>query len=420
MSKKIFPSGSSIAIIGAGVVGVANAYALAQKGYQVTVYDVEAPGEAGPSRGNAGHIGASDIYPLSSPGIHWKALKMLCNPEGPLKIPISSAIAHVPWFWRFWRTSQAQQFKTATQALHYLGSRTISDTQTMLDSAGMTDKLSHNGCAFIYDNNESFMASKPSWADRLSYGYDSEEMNADRISREIPVINKTFRHAVLSKQWSMVNEPLEVVRGLAKAAESNHAIFMQARVNNISEQASFVSLETDKGTLKHEAVIIAAGINSTSFAKKLNDFLPMVAERGYNLTVPNSGIELNLPLAFVDRGVVATQLTSGLRIGGWAEYTHPNRPANKSYFKSMARIGKQLFPDLTLDNANFWMGNRPSMPDSVPVISASAQSNKVFYNCGHGHYGLTHAATSAHIICNLLSAQDTSTEYKAYSINRFK
>jgi D-amino-acid dehydrogenase len=217
----------------------------------------------------------------------------------------------------------------------------------------------------------------------------------------------------------MVREPLAVVRGLAKTAESNGVIFNQLRVNRLSESQNIVRLETDKGTHQHDAVVVAAGVNSAGFARSCGDFLPMAAERGYNLTVPAPSIELNLPLVFADRGIVATQLTSGLRIGGWAEYAHPNRPANQNYFKSMARISKELFPGLKLDHANFWMGNRPSLPDSVPVISRSASANKVFYNCGHGHYGLTHAATSACILTELISGSSEDPKYKPYAITRF-
>jgi len=82
MTDTTLPSGASVAIIGAGIVGVASACALARRGYEVVVYDLAPPGEAGSSRANAGHVAASDIHPLSTPGIHWKALKMLINPDG--------------------------------------------------------------------------------------------------------------------------------------------------------------------------------------------------------------------------------------------------------------------------------------------------------------------------------------------------
>ena len=419
MSDQALPSGASIAVIGAGIVGVASAYELARQGYEVVVYDPAPAGEAGPSRANAGHVAASDIYPLSTPGIHWKAMKMLLNRDGPLKIPLRDAVAQIPWFWRFWRTSQGKRFEAATSALSYLCSRTLTDTGVMLDAAGMSDMLLHNGCAFLYDTDKSFKASRPAWAGKNARGFDSEEIDARWIAGNIPVVADRFGHGVLSHQWSMVREPLAVVRGLAKSAESNGVIFHRTRVNSLSQRQNMVKLETDKGRRQHDAVVVAAGVNSVGFARSCGDFLPMAAERGYNLTVPAPGIKLDLALVFADRGIVATHLESGLRIGGWAEYAHPNRPANQNYFNSMARISKELFPGLKLDHANFWMGNRPSLPDSVPVISRSASTNKVFYNCGHGHYGLTHAATSACILTDLVSDSSEDQKYRPYAITRF-
>jgi len=145
----------------------------------------------------------------------------------------------------------------------------------------------------------------------------------------------------------------------------------------------------------------------------------MTAERGYNITIPSSNIDIDIPIVFADRGIVATNLTSGLRIGGWAEYAHVNRPENPYYFKSIARISQELFPGLNIDNANYWMGSRPSTPDSVPVVSKSSKMDRVFYNCGHGHYGLTHAATSAKLLCSLLEGEQKLSEIKALSIDRF-
>jgi D-amino-acid dehydrogenase len=419
MTDTPISSAASIAVIGAGIVGVASACELARRGYEVTVYDPEPPGEAGPSRANAGHVAASDIYPLSAPGIHWKALKMLLNRDGPLKIPVRDAVAHIPWFWRFWHTSRSERFEAATNALRYLCSRTLTDTGAMLEAAGMSDMILQSGCAFLYDTDKSFNASHKGWAGKAAAGFGSETMDASRIARDIPAIADQFRHGVLSHQWSMVREPLDVVRGLASAAESKGVLFSRTRVDSLVANLNSVKLETDQGMRQHDAVVIAAGLGSVTFARSCGDFLPIAAERGYNLTAPEPGIELDLSLVFADRGIVATQLTSGLRIGGWAEYAHPDRPANQNYFKSIARISKELFPGLKLDHANFWMGSRPSLPDSVPVISRSASANRVYYNCGHGHYGLTHSATSASILADLIGDSSKGEKYRSYAITRF-
>ena len=112
-------------------------------------------------------------------------------------------------------------------------------------------------------------------------------------------------------------------------------------------------------------------------------------------------------------------MRSGLRIGGWAEYANPRRPAKQEYFESITRISQELFPSLSVKGANFWMGSRPSMLDSLPVISKSRKMNRVFYNCGHGHYGLTHAATSAKLVCDLLTDDQNLSVSSLFSINRF-
>jgi len=411
--------GSSVAIIGAVVVGTASACVLNRKGYEVTVFDPYYPGEGGSSKANAGHIGASDIFPLSTPGIHWKALKMLMDSDAPLKVPLKDFWPQIPWFWQFLLTSNENRFKKATDALSYLCYNSIRDTKELLEYSNIAQKLEQNGCAFIYDTKLSFNKSIKSWDERNSRGFSSEVLNSKKIAQITPTINEKFKYAYLSHHWAKVSEPKDIVQGLAESAKMNGVYFRQERVNSVSEKLNSISINTEKGNSQYDAVVIAAGINSVSIAKSLGDFLPITAERGYNLTIPLSNIDIDIPIVFADRGIVATSLESGLRIGGWAEYAHPSRSANPHYFNSIARISQDLFPGLNIKNANYWMGSRPSTPDSVPVVSRSLKIDRVFYNSGHGHYGLTHAATSANLLCNLMEGEQNLTEIEALSIDRF-
>ena len=147
--------------------------------------------------------------------------------------------------------------------------------------------------------------------------------------------------------------------------------------------------------------------------------MPLEAERGYNLTYPEHASSIARPMVFADRGVVATSLTSGLRIGGWAELGGLRRPASGAYFRRIRRIAATLLPCLENAAGMEWMGHRPSLPDSVPVLSRSRLHERVFYATGHGHYGLTHAAKSARIIADLVSGEAGDSDYAAYSIARF-
>ena len=419
MLSSNIPLGSSVAIIGAGIVGISSACVLNQKGYHVSIYDPFNPGIGGASKANAGHIGASDIFPLSVPGIHFKALKMLMDSDAPLKVPFKDFWSQIPWFWKFLLTSHGSRFQKATDAISFLGKNSLKDTKTLLESYDLGEMVDYGGCAFIYDTKKSFNSSKKSWDERSKRGFSSESLNEESIAKITPTINNKFKHAFLSHEWGKVTEPFDIVESLFSAAQKSGVVFYKNKVNGISESLNSVLIEVENGSFKYDAVIIAAGIDSISFAKSLGDFLPMTAERGYNLTIPYPNIQIDIPIVFADRGIVATSLRSGLRIGGWAEYANSRRPANQAYFNSIARISQELFPNLSVEGANFWMGSRPSMPDSLPVISKSRKMNRVFYNCGHGHYGLTHAATSARLVCDLLADDQNLSVSSLFSINRF-
>jgi len=419
MLSSNIPLGSSVAIIGAGIVGISSACVLNQKGYHVSIYDPFNPGIGGASKANAGHIGASDIFPLSVPGIHFKALKMLMDSDAPLKVPFKDFWYQIPWFWKFLLTSHGDRFQKATDAISFLGKNSLKDTKMLLDAYDLGEMVDYGGCAFIYDSKKSFNLSKKSWDERSKRGFSSESLNEESIAKITPTINNKFKHAFLSHQWGKVTEPFDLVDSLAYAAQKSGVVFYKNQVNGISESLNSVLIDAENGSFKYDAVIIAAGIDSISFAKSLGDFLPMTAERGYNLTIPSPNIQIDIPIVFADRGIVATSLRSGLRIGGWAEYANSRRPANQAYFNSIARISQELFPNLSVEGANFWMGSRPSMPDSLPVISKSRKMNRVFYNCGHGHYGLTHAATSARLVCDLLADDQNLSVSSLFSINRF-
>jgi D-amino-acid dehydrogenase len=283
----------------------------------------------------------------------------------------------------------------------------------------MADKVTLKSCAFLYDTEASFNASQASWAEKTTIGIDSDPMTEAQIRSQIPLVSDDFKLGVLSHNWAIVSDPLEVVQSLSEASKVNGVEFKSTRIENLHELKDSVQLQTTAGWFNHDGVIIAAGVHSKKIAHKCGDFLPVTAERGYNITLPTPEKILQRPLVFADRGIVATQLSSGLRIGGWAEYAPSHRPANQAYFKSIARISAELFPATNFENAKFWMGSRPSMPDSVPVISKSAKSKRIFYNCGHGHYGLSFAASSARILGDLISGENFDNAYHYYSIQRY-
>jgi D-amino-acid dehydrogenase len=418
--EQVFNKGASIAVIGAGIIGVSSAFELSRLGFKVWVFDPLPPGTGGPSRCNAGHIAGSDIHPLSTPGIALRALKMLFLRDSPLRVPGMEKIRVAPWLLQFIATVHGQRFRNASTAITHLSRLAIPEMEQMLSEAGIADKLLKNPGGFIYDSDQSFGASQANWQKKLEAGFQSHPLHRSDIARLLPDINPNFTHAMVSHNWIQVSDPLEIVTGVAKAARDRGVIIQSEAVTKLIAKENNVTLVTETGPRIFDAVVVAAGVHSRPFAATLGENLPLVAERGYNLTFPDPGFELKMPLVLANRGIVVTQVSKGLRFGGWAEFAaSPGRPEDKRIYKALTRISLEIFPRLNQAGAIPWMGNRPSLPDSVPVISRSQINRRVFYNCGHGHYGLSFSAASAKILSRLIKQDHLSPKEEAYSIARF-
>ena len=219
------------------------------------IRDSSNPGIGGASKANAGHIGASDIFPLSVPGIHFKALKMLMDSDAPLKVPFKDFWSQIPWFWKFLLTSHGSRFQKATDAISFLGKNSLKDTKTLLDSYDLGEMVDYGGCAFIYDTKKSFNSSKKSWDERSKRGFSSESLNEESIAKITPTINEKFKYAYLSHHWAKVSEPKDIVLGLADSAKMNGVYFREERVNSVSEKINSISVSNvSTGTTAHVSV----------------------------------------------------------------------------------------------------------------------------------------------------------------------
>jgi D-amino-acid dehydrogenase len=143
------------------------------------------------------------------------------------------------------------------------------------------------------------------------------------------------------------------------------------------------------------------------------------SERGYNSTLPDPGITLHRQLIFAERKFVATPLSCGLRIGGAAEFGGLNAPANFKRSRALVELAHRYLPELRIEGGTNWAGHRPTTPDSLPVIGMSKGHPKVCYAFGHGHLGLTQAATTGRLITDLIVGRRPAIDLSPYDIGRF-
>jgi D-amino-acid dehydrogenase len=409
---------SRIAVVGAGIIGSSAAFALADRGFNVTLFDRDEPGRTGPSFGNAGHVCGQGIFPLASPGIALQGIGMLTRREGALKIPRPYARQIAPWLWQFWRSSYGTAQERGIAALTMLARDTLNETEALWKRAGFAQLLTRKPALYLYDTEASFQLDQPIWRHRISAGFASTPVEAGEIRKLEPNLAPIFPRGVLSHDYGHVTDPFEVVTAMFHATQQRGVGYERIKVDAIRGSNGGASILAGGTEREFSAVLVTAGAWSKPLAQSLGENLPVEAERGYNLTFGDKRTEISHPLLLADRGLAVTPLAIGLRFGGWTELGGTSLPPNPSHWKTIRDIAGTVLPALGDASAREWMGHRPSVPDSVPVISRSTRSPRVFYAVGHGHYGLSNSAKTARYITEII-AEGADRMYTPFSITRF-
>ncbi|WP_102959725.1 NAD(P)/FAD-dependent oxidoreductase [Mangrovicella endophytica] len=410
---------ADVAIIGAGIVGIATAHALLDDGRRVVLIE---RGEIarGASFGNAGALAFSDVLPLASPGIMRKAPRWLLDPLGPLSVPPAYALGIAPWLYRFWRASSAVAAQHSMAAQVALMRLARSETHRLIAATGLQHMLLSDGELELYESAAELEASLPNWDARAKEGIEFRHVAGEEIAALQPGLSPRFTHATFVPGWQSVSDPYEYACALADKARQRGAEVSQGEVAAIEPIEGGVSLRLASGsTVRARQAVVACGAWSKALAAQLGDPVPLDTERGYNTTLPPGSFDLKRQLTFGGHGFVVTRLSSGIRVGGAVELGGLKLKPNFRRSEAMLAKAKAFLPDLKTEGGRQWMGFRPSMPDSLPVIGPASATRDVVYAFGHGHLGLTQSAATGRLVADLLAGRPPAIDLGAFSPTRF-
>lgn len=409
-----------VVVVGAGIVGLAVGYHLIEAGAQVTLIDRDPEGDKA-SYGNAASIAVTEVLPAAAQGTLWRAFGWMVDPLGPVAIRPAHAHKMIPWLVRFMKADTPLAGEQIAQALAALNLRVYDDLLPMLKASGLADELHRQGALSIYETERGYRLDAEGWARKRTHGIECQPLTGAEAREWEPALGPRVQRAVFTPQWSHVNDPRLLVERFREWLLSRGVVIQRGEVLNVaSGAAQQLTLELNGGRIKADRVVIAAGVWSGILAGRLGDRVLLESERGYNMTIADPGVALKHPLLFAERKFVATPLSCGLRIGGAAEFGGLNAPANFNRSRTLAKLACRYLPDLRVEQGTSWAGHRPSTPDSLPVIGRSPHHSSVFYAFGHGHLGLTQAATTGRLIRDLLYSRHTPIDMTPYAIARFR
>lgn len=409
-----------IAVVGAGIIGVACALRLARQGLRVVVIDHQEPGH-GASFGNAGHLATEQVLPIADVSILKRLPAMLMDPMGPLRLDWKYLPRALPWFTRLLLNLRPEPFQKTVAGLRALNESSLDAWQRLLSDIQRTDLLKVDGSLLVFEKSESRQLLEALQTRLNQQQVPVDYWQAGAIRETAPQLSEQIQGGLFFPRTGHFLDPYRVVCALVEAARSSGVSFLQQQVQGGYVQENGVLLVTGNGGVTARRVLLACGAHSAKLTAALTGKqVPLDTERGYHLMLPHEHGRLPFPVTSLERKFIMTPMREGLRLAGTVEFAGLERPANMARAWQLQRLSQGLFRhDLKADGATPWMGFRPSLPDSLPVIDQVC-AGKVLLAFGHQHLGLTQAAVTAEMIGQMVSgAAGELPNADAYRLARF-
>ncbi len=410
---------ADVLVIGAGVIGLACAFRLAQEGYAVQLIDRDQPG-MGASFGNAGHIATEQIYPLASPQTVRNALRLLREKDGALKIQPSYLLAILPWLARFVWAARPSAFARGVAALSALQSSAATELASLLNDAGASHLLHMSGHLVLIERAESLAIARAEIEGHTQHDVSANWLTPQQVLSIAPDIAAPIQGAYHYRGTGHVDDPFAVCSALFAAVIRAGGSAARGGIQQIEHNsAGFVASTDDGRRFAAKRVLLAAGAWSAPLAKQMGYDVPLDTERGYHITVPGTTPRFQIPIASFERKVIMTPMSCGLRMTGTVEFGGLDLPSDARRFDILTRHMQALLPNVAVGNATTWMGFRPSLPDHLPVIGRAPDGRELYFAFGHQHLGLTLAGVTARLVAELMGGRPPKMALGAFAVDRF-
>jgi len=415
-------SGSSkptVAVIGAGIVGICCAAYLQREGYTVEVFDPELPGTQC-SYGNAGGICPGSCVPIAMPGMLAKVPGWLLDPEGPLYIRLAYLPLAMPWVMRLLLSSRKERVEQISTAMRNLHRLTFECYEPLLKDAGCSHLVSQRGQLFVFQKPRAITLDDYGLSLRHERGVKVEILNRDELRQLEPSLAPIFNTGVYLPEQGQCSNPGKLVEMIAALVARSGGVFTRSKVSGFEFSDSAVSaLLTDQGRRPVERVVVAAGAWSGELTARLGCRVPLETERGYHVMVDGQDAGLRIQTIWSECKFVASPMEEGMRFAGTVELAGLSAPPAMQRADLLLKQGLEMFPQLEPRQTRRWMGHRPGLPDTIPVIDRAPAYRNAFLAFGHGHMGLIGGSVTGKLIAELVSGKPTTVDLSPYSVSRF-
>lgn len=409
-----------VIVVGAGITGVSCAEWLRRDGWTVTLIDRIRPGDPGQtSYGNAGLLARNAIIPVSVPGLLRKAPGMLLDRDSPLFLRWTYLPRLLPWLVPFLRHGRRDRMEAIVTALNALTSDSVDQHLSLAKGTGAERFIATGEYGFLYRSRADFLDDAESVALRTAHGFEHEERDRSALLERDPHLGPAYNFAAVYKDHGWISDPGGYVAALARHFEASGGTFLAGEVAQLRPgERPAVTLRGGQ-VIAADKLVIAAGIWSRQLLASAGTRVNLESERGYHLFLKGSSIVPPYPFMVTDAKFVVTPMQAGLRCAGIVEFGGIDAPMSQAPLDLLRRRIREVYPALTYATEAVWMGHRPTLPDSLPMLGEAQGAQGVIFAFGSQHVGLTIGPRLGRLVADLAARRHPNIDLSPYRPGRF-
>ena len=405
-----------IGVIGAGIQGICNALFLQKKGFKVTLFDRDEPGNSA-TYGNAGHFSPYASVPLNRPDVIADIPAMLASSRGPLALKWNYVHKMIPWFLRFLLNCSERKMMHTAKNMHQILDLALPAFDELFEEIELNGLVENKGIIYVW-NDQNLKSRELEIKIRKELGVKQQLLSPKDIHDLEPNIKPFYHGGVFYDYARHTRNPKKILLKLFDNFLKKGGKFLKLNIKDINFDDDKPVIRSETQRFIFDKLVISCGVFSKRLTDKLHENIPMDTERGYHVHFKGFDHLISRPVVYANRGFGMTPMEQGLRVVGTVEFGGLDNPLSKSRIKNLIMNAKDMLDGLP-EHEDEWLGFRPTLPDYLPVLGPSKNYKNVFYSFGHHHLGWTLGAISGKIVSKMISNENTNLNLSAYSSSRF-
>lgn len=413
-----------VTIVGAGIIGLCSAYYARQRGFEVWVLDRNPEGSDSCSTGNAGMIVPSHFVPLAAPGVVGMGVKMMFKPKAPFAFKFPPTLEQILWSWMFMGKADSEHVAKCETILRDLNLESRKLYEAMAEDLGIGYQLVKHGLLMLFKTEKALFAEKRLAKRANEIGVTASVHDLAGLQEIDPTVTMDVLGGVHFHDDCHLT-PQEFLAALRKKLREMgvHFDLGTSGVAGLKSIQEKVEVTTVRGeTFDSDFVVIANGVWSKALAKQLGIGMPMMAGKGYSMTLENPVETPTVCSLLMEARVAVTPMQNGVRFGGTMELGDPDDFVNMDKVKGIAESIPGYFPkfkDSDFDDQKIWYGFRPCSPDGLPYVGKMKDNPRIVMASGHSMMGLSLGPITGMLVSEILANEETSLPIGQLSPNRY-